>query len=83
MLRGNKQISFAEEADVQEHDGSAAQEETKSKHFSHMKLAVLVILCLQNSIFTVLRRYSQGVLRETYSKVRHFIQRNNTHNRKE
>jgi len=28
---------------------------------SSIKLAVLVILCLQNSFFTVLRRYSQGV----------------------
>ncbi|CAB9500854.1 UDP-galactose translocator [Seminavis robusta] len=35
---------------------------------SGMKMLVLVILCLQNSIFTVLRRYSQGVLRESYSK---------------
>ena len=34
------------------------------------RLAVLLILCLQNSMFTVLRRYSQGVLREVYSKVR-------------
>lgn len=32
------------------------------------KLTVLIILCLQNTLFTVLRRYSQGVLRETYSK---------------
>uniref|UniRef100_A0A7S2LF34 UDP-galactose transporter n=1 Tax=Leptocylindrus danicus TaxID=163516 RepID=A0A7S2LF34_9STRA len=32
------------------------------------KLAVLLILCLQNSIFTVLRRYSQGILNEQYSK---------------
>lgn len=32
------------------------------------KLMVLVILCLQNSLFTVLRRYSQGVLKENYSK---------------
>jgi len=29
---------------------------------------VLLVLCLQNSLFTVLRRYSQGVLLETYSK---------------
>uniref|UniRef100_A0A7S2XLT5 EamA domain-containing protein n=1 Tax=Attheya septentrionalis TaxID=420275 RepID=A0A7S2XLT5_9STRA len=36
--------------------------------FSSIKLAVLVVLCLQNSLFTVLRRYSQGVLKETYSK---------------
>ena len=34
------------------------------------RLMVLTILCLQNSMFTVLRRYSQGVLREVYSKVR-------------
>ena len=33
------------------------------------RLMVLVILCLQNSMFTVLRRYSQGVLQEVYSKV--------------
>lgn len=32
------------------------------------KLVVLLILCLQNSMFTVLRRYSQGILKETYSK---------------
>mmetsp|Transcript_21405 Transcript_21405/g.44524 ORF Transcript_21405/g.44524 Transcript_21405/m.44524 type:complete len:392 (-) Transcript_21405:236-1411(-) len=32
------------------------------------KLFVLVVLCLQNTFFTVLRRYSQGVLRENYSK---------------
>jgi hypothetical protein len=33
-----------------------------------MRLFVLVILSLQNSMFTVLRRYSQGVLKEDYSK---------------
>jgi UDP-sugar transporter A1/2/3 len=32
-----------------------------------IKLAVLLVLCLQNSLFTVLRRYSQGVLQEKYS----------------
>jgi UDP-sugar transporter A1/2/3 len=32
------------------------------------KLMVLMILCLQNSVFTVLRRYSQGILKEDYSK---------------
>lgn len=32
------------------------------------RMMVLVVLCLQNSLFTVLRRYSQGVLRENYSK---------------
>ena len=31
------------------------------------KLAVLCLLCLQNSVFTVLRRYSQGILKENYS----------------
>mmetsp|Transcript_8979 Transcript_8979/g.12772 ORF Transcript_8979/g.12772 Transcript_8979/m.12772 type:complete len:351 (-) Transcript_8979:201-1253(-) len=33
-----------------------------------LRLTVLILLCLQNSIFTALRRYSQGILRETYSK---------------
>mmetsp|Transcript_39 Transcript_39/g.191 ORF Transcript_39/g.191 Transcript_39/m.191 type:complete len:426 (-) Transcript_39:123-1400(-) len=33
-----------------------------------IKVAVLLILCLQNSMFTLLRRYSQGVLKEMYSK---------------
>lgn len=37
---------------------------------STVRLMVLAILCLQNSLFTVLRRYSQGVLQEVYSKVR-------------
>jgi len=32
------------------------------------KVIVLCILCLQNSMFTILRRYSQGVLKEIYSK---------------
>lgn len=40
----------------------------KSNNLRIIKLGVLCILCLQNSIFTVLRRYSQGVLKETYSK---------------
>jgi UDP-sugar transporter A1/2/3 len=35
---------------------------------SSTKMMVLVLLCLQNSMFTVLRRYSQGVLKENYSK---------------
>ena len=36
---------------------------------SSMKLLVLCLLCMQNTMFTVLRRYSQGVLKENYSKV--------------
>lgn len=36
---------------------------------SSTKLFVLVLLCMQNTLFTVLRRYSQGVLKEIYSKV--------------
>jgi UDP-sugar transporter A1/2/3 len=40
----------------------------KSNNLRIIKLGVLCILCFQNSIFTVLRRYSQGVLKETYSK---------------
>lgn len=35
---------------------------------SSTKLFVLVLLCMQNTLFTVLRRYSQGVLKEIYSK---------------
>jgi solute carrier family 35 (UDP-sugar transporter), member A1/2/3 len=38
-------------------------------YMSSTRLLVLVVLCLQNSLFTVLRRYSQGVLQEVYSKV--------------
>jgi len=32
-----------------------------------IKMGVLLILCLQNSMFTILRRYSQGVLKEVYA----------------
>ena len=39
-------------------------------HFGGIRFMVLMILCLQNSMFTVLRRYSLGVLKEEYSKVR-------------
>lgn len=35
---------------------------------SSTKFMVLMILCLQNTLFTVLRRYSLGVLKEQYSK---------------
>jgi len=33
-----------------------------------IRASVLIVLCLQNSIYTLLRRYSQGVLRESASK---------------
>lgn len=33
-----------------------------------IKWLVLFILCFQNSMFTLLRRYSQGILKESYSK---------------
>jgi len=39
-----------------------------SGYMNSTRLAVLLVLCLQNSLYTILRRYSQGVLRETYSK---------------
>ena len=46
---------------------------TEARMFSSVmnstKLAVLLLLCMQNTLFTVMRRYSQGVLREQYSKV--------------
>lgn len=38
-------------------------------YMNSTRLMVLVVLCLQNSMFTTLRRYSQGVLKENYSKV--------------
>uniref|UniRef100_A0A7S3V424 Uncharacterized protein n=1 Tax=Chaetoceros debilis TaxID=122233 RepID=A0A7S3V424_9STRA len=40
----------------------------KKNNLSVTRFLVLVVLCLQNSVFTVLRRYSQGVLKEKYSK---------------
>jgi hypothetical protein len=40
------------------------------QYMNSTRMMVLLVLCLQNSLFTVLRRYSQGVLEETYSKVR-------------
>jgi len=39
-----------------------------SGYMNSTRLAVLVVLCLQNSLYTTLRRYSQGVRKETYSK---------------
>ena len=36
--------------------------------FSSAKVAVLIILSLQNSLYTLLRRYSLGVRKEEYSK---------------
>ncbi|KAL9191391.1 hypothetical protein ACHAXT_001097 [Thalassiosira profunda] len=47
--------------------GSTAPMVFKSM-MSSMKLLVLCLLCMQNTMFTVLRRYSQGVLKENYSK---------------
>ena len=40
----------------------------KMGSWNSTKVLVLIILSLQNSLFTVLRRYSQGVLHEDYSK---------------
>jgi hypothetical protein len=42
---------------------------TISQYMNSTRLMVLLVLCLQNSLFTVLRRYSQGVLQELYSTV--------------
>lgn len=42
---------------------------TMKSYMNSTRLVVLLVLCLQNSMFTTLRRYSQGVLKETYSKV--------------
>jgi hypothetical protein len=49
--------------------GSFALLGSVRQYMNSTRLMVLLVLCLQNSLFTVLRRYSQGVLREVYSKV--------------
>jgi len=49
--------------------GGAAGLISKVFAFGGVRFLVLMILCLQNSMFTVLRRYSLGVLKEEYSKV--------------
>ena len=46
---------------------------TITSYMNSTRLMVLIVLCLQNSLFTVLRRYSQGVLKEDYSKVRFML----------
>eukprot|EP00977_Amphora_coffeiformis_P015429 scaffold4510_cov183-Amphora_coffeaeformis.AAC.114 len=58
-----------------DHDHIKDHRSTMSRFFgaglvgqNQIKLLVLVVVCLQNSLFTVVRRYSQGVLREDYSK---------------
>jgi hypothetical protein len=43
---------------------------TSSYNMNRIKFFVLLVLCLQNTLFTVMRRYSLGVLKEKYSKVR-------------
>jgi len=48
-------------------DESIKKSTVKMAFPSTIKMVVLAVLCLQNSIFTVLRRYSQGVLQEKYS----------------
>ncbi len=47
---------------------------TMKSYMNSTRLVVLLVLCLQNSMFTTLRRYSQGVLKEAYSKVRLRVQ---------
>jgi hypothetical protein len=59
----------------QQEDGESIQKKhprgiMRIQCINSTKLIVLLILCLQNSMFTLLRRYSQGVLKEIYSKVR-------------
>jgi len=46
-------------------------------YMNSTRLMVLVILCMQNSMFTILRRYSLGVLKEEYSKVRFLLVNDN------
>lgn len=49
-------------------DSSTKRSDGQGNIVLSIKLLVLIILSLQNSLFTVLRRYSQGVLKENYSK---------------
>ena len=77
LMRGEEQRentgmrSRDEAQNLEVSSGSKQRKHGLLRHFqgNSMKLIVLVVLCLQNSLFTVLRRYSQGVLREVYSKV--------------
>ena len=68
----NSNSSFHQQED--DHDNKKIKNTTMLKamfqYMNSTRLMVLVVLCLQNSLFTVLRRYSQGVLQEVYSKVR-------------
>mmetsp|Transcript_32673 Transcript_32673/g.43424 ORF Transcript_32673/g.43424 Transcript_32673/m.43424 type:complete len:123 (-) Transcript_32673:994-1362(-) len=52
-------LSTMRQSDGQKSVGQAAM----------IKSVVLIVLCLQNSVFTLLRRYSLGILQEGYSKV--------------
>ena len=78
--------AIANAADKNGNDGSSSQEKGRSDAsgvlgsifgkvyaFGGIRFLVLLILCFQNSMFTVLRRYSLGVLKEEYSKVRRDI----------
>lgn len=50
---------------------TSAKDENKGFRFmclSSVRLMVLLVLCLQNSLFTVIRRFSLGVRAEKYSK---------------
>mmetsp|Transcript_7855 Transcript_7855/g.11440 ORF Transcript_7855/g.11440 Transcript_7855/m.11440 type:complete len:391 (+) Transcript_7855:97-1269(+) len=51
-------LSTMRQSDGQKSVGQAAM----------IKSVVLIVLCLQNSVFTLLRRYSLGILQEGYSK---------------
>ena len=54
----------------QEDDSKKPRRAALLNQFCSIRMMVLLILCFQNSMFTLLRRYSQGVLKEGYSKVR-------------
>jgi UDP-sugar transporter A1/2/3 len=62
----NAQISTDD--DDQDHEKDHRRTYKFQWCMSSVRLMVLVVLSLQNSLFTVLRRYSQGILHENYSK---------------
>ncbi|KAL3905707.1 MAG: hypothetical protein SGILL_009569 [Bacillariaceae sp.] len=69
----NSSFDHHQNQDDDDHDNKKIKNTTMFKamfqYMNSTRLMVLVVLCLQNSLFTVLRRYSQGVLQEVYSKV--------------
>lgn len=70
LTRSASQDNPKDELDGSDHDIRKDHRSNMSRFscMSSIRFTVLLVLCLQNSLFTLLRRYSQGILKETYSK---------------